>query len=96
MGFFELSLPAQNDLEDIFEYSESEFGTDQAINYLLGLDLLFNKLVEAPEIGRERNEIKRGLRSIVEAEHIIFYRIMADRIRIIRILHGSRDLPKFF
>ena len=52
-------------------------------------------MLDNPKSGRERFEIRMGLRSIVQNSHVIFYRILKDRIRIVRILHGSRDLPSF-
>lgn len=91
---YELSEQADGDLEDIFDYTEEEFGQDQAVNYLLGLEILFERLVVNPKLGRTRNEIKRGLYSISYQEHIVFYRF-TQNIRIVRVLHGSRDLPRF-
>jgi len=91
-----LSIEADHDLEEIFEYTENKFGIDQAIKYLQEFDVLFNHLVQTPALGKERNEIKNGLRSIPKGSHVVFYRIMNDKIRIVRILHGMRDLPRFF
>lgn len=93
---YEIALPADEDLEEIFVYSEEEFGRDQAIKYLTELDDVFEQLVRNPELGRERNEIKKGLRSLLKGSHIVFYRIRSDHIRIVRVLHGSRDLPRHF
>ena len=93
---YELSPSADADLEDIFDYTDQEFGMNQAIEYLNELERIFERLVENPELGRNRNEIKKGLRSFPKAEHIIFYRILSGHIRIVRVLHGNRDLPKFF
>jgi len=53
---YELSPEADQDLEDIFDYTEREFGIDQAIEYLSGLDGIFTKLVHNPELGKERDE----------------------------------------
>jgi toxin ParE1/3/4 len=95
LDHYTLSKPADQDLENIFDYTEEEFSLDQAINYLNDLEILFDQLVVNPELGRDRSEIKSGLRSIPKTSHVIFYRIMPDNIRIIRVLHGSRDLIKF-
>ena len=93
--FYELSAEADNDLEEIFDYTDHEFGIDQAIKYLSAFDDTFEQLLKNPQIGRERKEIRDGLRSTIKYMHVVFYRILEDRIRIVRILHGSRDLPKF-
>jgi len=93
--FYELSPEADRDLDDIFDYTVREFGFDQAIEYLSGFDSLFVKLANNKELGKEREEIREGLRSLLKEKHVVFYRILADRIRIVRILHGSRDLRTF-
>ncbi|HET8809228.1 MAG TPA: type II toxin-antitoxin system RelE/ParE family toxin [Flavobacteriaceae bacterium] len=94
--FYKLSLDAALDMEEIFDYSIEEFGAKQAHDYASKMHTLFLKLTEQPEIGRKRNEIKIGLRSLPIGEHIVFYRILNDKIRILRILHGSRDIPNYF
>lgn len=96
ISHFELALPADEDLEDIFNYTDEEYGLDQAVKYLNELEHVFEQLVENPELGRERNEIKKDLRSFPKGAHVVFYRILTKHIRIVRILHGSRDLPKHF
>ena len=90
-----LSEAADVDLEDIFDYTLDEFGVDQAVSYVSGFDDVFDTISENPEIGRERKEIREELRSLTKDKHIIFYRTLNDHVRIVRILHGSRDLPRF-
>lgn len=93
---YELSAEADRDLEEIFDYTAHEFGINQAAKYVLAFDDVFELLLQNPESGRARNEIRDGLRSVVKDTHVVFYRVLMDRLRIVRILHGSRDLPKFF
>ena len=93
---YELSQEADKDLDEIFDYTEAEFGFDQAVAYINQFDVIFGKLLDNPEIGKKRDEIKPGLRSFPKAEHIVFYRILKDRLRIVRVLHVSRDLSRFF
>jgi len=94
--FIELSLEADHDLEHIYEYTLADFGTDQAVSYVLSFEDIFDKLLADPHLGRKRPEIFKGLRSIVKDDHIVFYRILEDRIRIVRILSARRDLPKMY
>lgn len=93
---YELSLAAEQDLEEIFDYTLEKFGLHQAVEYLSEFEIFFANLVSNPRIGKNRNEIRPGLKSFSKSSHIVFYRILNDRIRIVRILHGSRDMPKFF
>ena len=91
-----LSEIADKDLEDIFDLTFDEFGFDQAEKYLLEIEGIFQNLIINPQIGKKRDEIKQGLYSFPKDNHIIFYRILDNHIRIVRVLHGSRDIPKYF
>ena len=93
--FYELSPEADHDLEDIFDYTESHFGLNQARGYVSTFEAVFQQLCRTPHIGKHRKEIRVGLRSLVKEQHVVFYRILADRIRIVRVLHGSRDVLNF-
>lgn len=93
--FYELSIEADQDIDAIFDYSLEQFGVDQAVAYVSGFDDAFTQLLDNPDLGSKRPEIRKGLRSLVRESHIVFYRVLKDRIRIVRILHASRDLPKF-
>ena len=96
LDYYELSEEADFDLDEIFDYTEKEHGFNQAVIYLTNLDAIFQSLVANPHIGRARNEIKKELYSIDEQEHIIFYRIIDSYIRVVRVLHGRKDIPKLF
>ncbi len=93
---YELSSEAEKDLSDIFDYTEGEFGFDQAVIYLSEFSDMFQYVVDNPELGRERPEIRVGLRSVTANSHVVMYRVLKDRIRIVRVLHGSRDLKQNF
>ncbi len=93
---YKLSEEADFDIGEIFDYTEKRHGFNQAVKYLNDLDAVFEQLVSNPQIGRKRNELKLGLYSITEQEHSIFYRIRDKHIRIVRVLHGSKDISKQF
>lgn len=90
-----ISEQAAADIDEIFEFGEYKFGVPQALHYLIGLEEHFQKLRDNPDIGRERNDIKKGLYSLAYISHIIFYRKLEDRLRIVRVLYGGRDLIRF-
>jgi toxin ParE1/3/4 len=92
---YRLSQEADQDLEDIFDYTAREFGVDQAIAYVSGFDEVFVGLAANPGLGRKRDEIRSSLRSFVNGSHTIFYRVLKSHLHIVRILHGSRDIIKF-
>jgi toxin ParE1/3/4 len=94
--FYQLSADADRDIEAIFDYTEAKFGFGQAVIYASEFEALFTLLLNNPEMGRHRPDIREHLYSLTHKAHIVFYRIMQDHIRIVRVLHGSRDLPRFF
>ena len=91
-----LSPEADADLEAIFDYTETEFGYRQAVRYLTECEQQLLRLADNPTMGRHRPEIKEELYSFPYESHVVFYRIMPDHIRIVRVLHARRDLPQQF
>jgi len=83
---------AEDDLIDIWQYSYKKWGVDKAVEYLLQLDTGIKGLASNPEIGKARENIRRGYRSIQINRHVIYYRIDTEFIDIIRVLH-ERMIP---
>ena len=94
--FYELSEEADADLEEIFDYTEQEYGIDQAVHYVSAFEDTFEQLVESPRIGRNRKEIRIGLRSMLKDQHVVFYRVLKDRIRIVRVASRLSRFPPVF
>ncbi len=92
---YRLSQEADSDLEEIFDYTVHKFGFDRAVTYVSSFNDLFNRLAGNPLLGRERAELRSGLRSMVKESHVVFYRVLKNHIRIVRVLHTSRDVVKF-
>ena len=82
---------AENDLDEIWDYAaEHSFQTaDQRVKRILSVCFSF---IETPELGRHREEFRKGMRSFAVGNYIIFYRAWSERIDILRIIHGARDL----
>ena len=55
-----LSPNAQKSLRNIKVYSLEEFGEEQTIIYLKLIEKKLQMIVESPNIGRKREEIKKG------------------------------------
>ena len=63
------------------------------------IDEIYDKcflLTEAPEIGQQRDELLPGIRSIPVKRYIIFYRKKGNKMEIVRVLSGYRDLETLF
>lgn len=92
MPAYRLTNKALEDLRSIARYTEQTWGREQRNQYLSKLDASFQMLVHEPELGRACDEIRQGYRKHHVGRHLIFYRILASRIEIIRILHDSMDI----
>ncbi|MCF2947583.1 type II toxin-antitoxin system RelE/ParE family toxin [Paraglaciecola aquimarina] len=96
MANFRLTPEAQDDLNNIVLYTVEQWGKSQAKNYVTGLNILLNRLVQTPTIGKQRNAFYDGLLSFPYASHIIYYVINAGNITVIRVLHKNMDNTKHF
>lgn len=89
-----IAAAARDDLRNIARYTEREWGADQARRYLHALRSRLALLRERPRLGRPREELALGLRSLLCGRHVIFYKDREERIEVIRILHGSMDVRR--
>jgi toxin ParE1/3/4 len=95
MNQFRVSPEASADLDEIWIYIAQD-NPDAADKYIRAIVSRFPKLARMPLMGRERPELSPGLRSLVVGHHVIFYRLLEDRLEIVRVLDGVRDLPPLF
>ena len=86
---------AQADLEEILDYLD-EHSPDAADRFADMFKEKTEAVARMPEMGRAREELAPGLRSLNAGNYLIFYRPADDGIQVIRIAHGSRDLPSLF
>ena len=86
---FRISRLAQNDLEEIWLFTEKNWSVFQADRYL---NLLFEEIdfiVRNPASGSDFSHVRDGYFRTKVKSHFIYYRIAANDglIEIIRILH---------
>ncbi|NCP64118.1 MAG: type II toxin-antitoxin system RelE/ParE family toxin [Paraglaciecola sp.] len=86
-----LSPAAKVDLKDIYQFGLRQWGQTQSDSYLETLKEKFWSLTENPLLGTERPELLAGIRSLPIESHILFYRVTAASVEIIRVLHGRQD-----
>ena len=82
---------AKNDLKEIYQYGLRQWGQAQSESYLSTLKKQFWLLTQQPLIGTERPELLQDTRSLPLESHTLFYRVTANRVEIIRVLHGRQD-----
>ncbi len=89
------SKRARQDLIDIWLYVAGD-SPDAADALLDAIDEKCKLLTMHPNLGPERNDIRIGLRYLREGQYLILYQIDSQVIRIVRVLHGRRDLNGLF
>ena len=95
MGYI-LTLNAQQDIDNIANYSLLNHGEERAALYLEELHDKFDHIVLNPSLGTHRTDIREGLYSRFHQLHTIFYRMDGEEITVLRILHQSRDIQRAF
>ncbi len=85
---------AEADLLDIWLYTAKEWNLTQADVYLNQIGNSLQKLIKHPQLGLDRNDLRKGYRSLLVNHHIVFYRLLEDEVVIMRVLHESVDLKR--
>ena len=93
-----LSPLALADLSDIWDYSYSNWGADQADAYVLAIhaacEELAQKLAKVRPGGQSAQHIRTGYRKHLIGSHVIFFRCETrDRVEVVRILNQRMDVP---
>jgi toxin ParE1/3/4 len=87
---------AMHDMADILDF----IGQDNEAKALEVLGVLFrqaNLLVQSPWVGRSRDDdLGPGIRSFPVGNYLLFYRVQARGVEVLRVLHSARDLPRLF
>lgn len=82
---------AETDLENIWAYSFQTWGEAQADRYLEQLELGVRRLLDNPNLGKARENIRAGYHSIQINRHIVYYRMQGQQVEIVRVLHERMD-----
>jgi toxin ParE1/3/4 len=82
---------AKSDLKDIYQYGLRQWGQEKSESYLSTINKQFWLLTQQPYMGTERPELLPHARSLPIESHTLFYRVIANRVEIIRVLHGRQD-----
>jgi toxin ParE1/3/4 len=61
---------------------------------LAQLDRRFALLADSPTVGRSCDAIRLGYRKYHEGRHLIFYVLIPEGIKVVRILHDSMDAER--
>jgi len=91
-----LSRAAERQLEEVWFYTLSEWGEEQAEKYVALLEKAQSQLLDNPCLGKPRPDVKSGYRAFQAGKHMIFYRVGQEFLDIIGILHIRMDPGRRF
>jgi toxin ParE1/3/4 len=93
---FRLTEPAIRDIEEIADYIAKQSGLVESELFLNKLDVKFAKITQFPDLGRKRDEILFGIRSLSLDSYLILYMPIGQDVEIFRVISGYRDLSTLF
>ena len=94
MPEYRFTPEAENDLQQIIDYTLEQWGKAQARDYVDGLEALAGQLADNPGLGTDRDQLIQGLLSFPYESHVLYYLRQAHGITIIRVLHKRMDAQK--
>jgi toxin ParE1/3/4 len=78
---------------EIWEYSLERFGLDKAEAHLRDIQRAGDRDGN-PRRGVACDEIRSGYRKLLAGSHILFFRVSANRVVVVRILHARMDFDR--
>lgn len=92
-----VSRRADADLREIWRYIASD-NPAAADRVLLRIDAKLQILRRFPQIGALRNDIRRGMRMLVEGNYLLLYEYdtRKDEVDLIAVVEGRRELSGLF
>lgn len=91
MAEYRLTPAAERDLAAIWIYTFQRWGVEQANRYIDILTEAFAGLSKSPQAAPACDQIRPGYRRRSVERHVIYFRITAYGIAIVRVLHERRD-----
>ncbi len=90
-----LSPRAAADLEDIAEYIARD-NPERAATFVEELEAKCRAVAAAPDIYPARPDLAPGLRMAVHGRYLVLFRELPGQtaMRVERVLHGARNLPR--
>lgn len=85
---------AEEDILAIWEFIADDSLT-AADSMVRRIDEVFLRLVNAPQLGAPRDDIRDGVREFVVGSYVVFYRPVDEGIEVWRVLHGARKVDRF-
>jgi len=94
MSGYVLSPRAKADLDDIWDYTERNWGAEQAKAYIRLIGAAIRTVAASPARGKACDHIQEGYRKYPAGSHVVFFRLADGGINVVRILHRRMDFDR--
>jgi len=89
-----LSPRAKLDLSEIWDYTFSQWGVEQAEKYVRELWSTMGHSASDSTKSVDIGDVRRGYRKSRSGSHVIFFKATDDGIDVVRILHQRMDFER--
>ncbi|MFQ5424073.1 MAG: type II toxin-antitoxin system RelE/ParE family toxin [Phycisphaerae bacterium] len=86
---------AHEDLLQIWLHMAQDH-SEAADRFLDNIDRKCQLLATQPHMGRSRSDLGRGVRGFPVGDYLVLYHPIDGGIEVLRVIHGSRDVPAVF
>ena len=86
---------AELDILEIWEFIAGD-SVAAADTWVDELDEKMALWATQPMMGRARDELAPGIRSLAFGRYVVFFEPLADGIDVVRVMHGARDIDNTF
>lgn len=73
-----------------------EDNPERATSFVAELEVKAAQAAERPRSFPARDDVSPGLRAVGHRHYLLFFRELEDEVRIVRVLHGARNLTRIF
>ena len=92
---FRVSSQVEAELDDIWLYIATESTSVKVADRVVdSITEQFFLLSKHPHIGRRRDDLRSGLRSVTVGSYVVIYRVEGNDVRILHVVHGRRDIKE--
>lgn len=84
---------AHRDLHAILEWYRKELGAAAAAKALRSIRAGFVAATGISRAAARRDDLPAGFYRVVAKAHLVIFRIEGKEVQVVRIVHGSRDIP---
>lgn len=86
---------AESDILEIWQFIADD-SVAAADRWIDELDEKMALWATQPMMGRARDDLAPGLRSLAFGRYVVFFGVLADGIDVVRVMHGARDIDHTF